>query len=895
MVITLLSMRKSTCCYYLVTSLLLILGISACTNKKDGVAYRIYHNTTAHYNGQFNAEQAMISAEEKIINNHQEDYDSILPLFIYGNIETVKPAFEDLERVIEKGEKVIKKHTITGEQNTKIKWPAYNRWMDENYILVGQAHFYKKNYDVAEKLFQYVSKKYKEPNAETMGLAWLGLALIAQEEQAKALALLNKEGFSTQGLKPATSSFYHTVLAEIYIETKKWEKAKEELNKAILDTKKKKDKARLYFILAQIHENLDEYSSAQLNYERTLLSRPNNELSFQSKMKKALNALKNGSSVLIAKAELLKMLEDVKYGEYKDQILYTLALMAEEQAEHDEAKQLLQRSIRESKKNRKQKGKSFLLLADINFAEKQYLSAQSAYDSAQKIISPQHPRIDEVKGRAKSLNELVTYLSLISSADSLGKICSLSPTEQIKAMEKVREQLLAKEVQRREEEARLAAERQAAALENTKEGAFWCYNKTQRDKGYKEFLVYWEDRPLKDNWRLNSKLSQMASVKDERPDQDAANAEGETDNSIEKSVASVDDLLQSLPCSDKEKMLKLSKGKEEGYYKAGLIYKEDLNDNSAAIQVWEKLVQKLAENEYTPLAHYQIYRTWVNIEQFTNTSVKSCATCGSKYWGEEIKRKYPNSEWSRFVDDPNAKDEKEKKKQEELLAYEQVYQLYARRQYPEAMTACNQVIQNDSSNHLLCKYRLLHAVCTGYVESLSGMNDLYQASLEKVIQECPGTEEAKQAQLMLDPLNPKVTEPVQEEKNPTPPAPVEALYQMNEGAEHYFAIEIPLTTPNLNSYKIQVSDYLQKNYASAKLTVTGNMLDTQTQLLMTKTFKNLAEAKDFMTTFVADAGDLKSLNEKGFYVFLISKANYVQLFRAKDLEKYKAFYKENYH
>lgn len=50
----------------------------------------------------------MISAEEKIKTQYQENYDSILPLFIFGDIETIKPAFEDLERVIEKSEKVIK-------------------------------------------------------------------------------------------------------------------------------------------------------------------------------------------------------------------------------------------------------------------------------------------------------------------------------------------------------------------------------------------------------------------------------------------------------------------------------------------------------------------------------------------------------------------------------------------------------------------------------------------------------------------------------------------------------------------------------------------------------------------------------------------------------------------
>lgn len=177
---------------------------------------------------------------------------------------------------------------------------------------------------------------------------------------------------------------------------------------------------------------------------------------------------------------------------------------------------------------------------------------------------------------------------------------------------------------------------------------------------------------------------------------------------------------------------------------------------------------------------------------------------------------------------------------------------------------------------------------------MSGLNEMYKAALESVLKDCPGTEEATQAQAMLNAFLPPSTQETNPPKSEVTPPAAEAIYQFNEDVEHYLAVEIPLTTPNINSYKILVSDYVQKNYASAKLTVTGNMLDTQTQLLMTKTFKNLADAKDFMTIFVSDVDDLQGLNEKGFFVFLISKSNYVQLFRAKDLEKYKTFYKENY-
>jgi N-acyl-D-aspartate/D-glutamate deacylase len=100
--------------------ILSIIGLSvlvvSCTTKRDGVAYRIYHNTTTHYNGHFNADQAMLKAEAKILSNTTEDFDSILSVIALGNDDAVKTAYEDFERVIEKSEKVIAKHTKQRKQ-----------------------------------------------------------------------------------------------------------------------------------------------------------------------------------------------------------------------------------------------------------------------------------------------------------------------------------------------------------------------------------------------------------------------------------------------------------------------------------------------------------------------------------------------------------------------------------------------------------------------------------------------------------------------------------------------------------------------------------------------------------------------------------------------------------
>jgi tetratricopeptide (TPR) repeat protein len=381
----------------------------------------------------------------------------------------------------------------------------------------------------------------------------------------------------------------------------------------------------------------------------------------------------------------------------------------------------------------------------------------------------------------------------------------------------------------------------------------------------------------------------MNDIPDERPNSAAEGTES-TDNSAEKSVASADDLWLTLPCKDDKAMKALIVGREEGYYKAGLVYKEDLNDPSSAIQIWEKSLTALKDNDYTPLTYYQIYRTYWNIEQLGSGKIKSCATCNSTYWGNQIKQKYPGSEWARFVEDPNAKDENEVKKANELAGYEEVYQLYAKRYYPEAMTACNKVLREDSANHLLCKYKILRAVCVGYVDAMAGLTDQYQEALKEVIKDCPGSPEAEKAQELLMPFAPKT-----EKTAEATPAPVaEVNFQFDENAEHYFAIEIPLSTPNINGYKAIMADYTQKFYASNKLIVTGNMLNPETQLLMTKSFKKLADAQDFMSTFALNTNEVKEIHEKQFPSFLISKQNYVQLFKIKSLDSYKKFYQENY-
>ena len=60
----------------------------ACSTSKDGFPYRAFHNTTSHYNGYFNANELVKKGVGKIALAQKDDYDQILPLYIYGTEET---------------------------------------------------------------------------------------------------------------------------------------------------------------------------------------------------------------------------------------------------------------------------------------------------------------------------------------------------------------------------------------------------------------------------------------------------------------------------------------------------------------------------------------------------------------------------------------------------------------------------------------------------------------------------------------------------------------------------------------------------------------------------------------------------------------------------------------
>ena len=92
----------------------------------------------------------MLLGIDKIESSHQENYQEIIPIDPLYNIYVggqPKGAYPNMDRVIEKTVKVIRRHSMEINDTEK------NKWIDDNYFLMAKARFYKQDYIAAINTF----------------------------------------------------------------------------------------------------------------------------------------------------------------------------------------------------------------------------------------------------------------------------------------------------------------------------------------------------------------------------------------------------------------------------------------------------------------------------------------------------------------------------------------------------------------------------------------------------------------------------------------------------------------------------------------------------------------------------------------------------------------------
>ncbi|MBK7288690.1 MAG: hypothetical protein IPI95_17400 [Flavobacteriales bacterium] len=482
---------------------LVVLTVVACSTNRDAFLNRTFHKLVTRDNGWFNANEKLKETVASMQKSHVDDYDEVLPIFVNGTKEEADAMTPELEICIEKCATVIDRNSMD------IKGKERNKWIPDAWFVIGKSHFYKQRYLDALRTFDYIGRRYKGDDKQMEAKIWLARTAIELEQYSKAQSTLDE----VKGQKVLPKKFPHdqlsAVQADVDIHRGKVDDAIINLEHAVQIAKKKKDRIRWSFILAQLYQLKGQEDKAIAMYNKVARMGAPYEMGFHAQIFQAL-AFDRGDSKAL-RQKLARMLRDEKTVDHFDMIHYALADLDLKENKRNEAIAQLKMSTRTSTVDTRQKAKSFLKLADLYFDDKKYPPAQQYYDSTSTLLAEDNPRFDEVKTRAEVLGDLVVQLNVIAREDSLQAFAKLDPEERKK---RIRD--LIKDREQQEEVDKQAADDARDIVASTpltpktpgtpgSSGAWYFYNPTQVARGIADFKKKWGNRPNDDDWRRSDK------------------------------------------------------------------------------------------------------------------------------------------------------------------------------------------------------------------------------------------------------------------------------------------------------------------------------------------------------------------------------------------------------
>lgn len=852
---------------------LLCLLAVGCSQEKDAFLNRTFHRLTARDNGWFNANEKLKELVMDIEDAHVDNFDEVLPMFVYGTEEEAKAAVPDLEKCIDKCSLVIERHSMNIEGKEK------NRWIDDAWFVIAKSQFYKRNFYEAERGFTYIGRRFKGENRELESWIWLARTAIQLEQYAKAQSALDQVREAKKLPKGFDEGELAAVQAELELKRGKVDDAIMQLERAVALAERKRERVRWAFILAQLYELKGQEEKALNQYMAVVKMNPPYELAFHAQIFQAL-AFNKGDTKALRK-RLKAMLRDDKHIDHFDMIHYALADLDLKDRQDSAAIDHLDTSVRVSTTDTKQKAKSFLKLADIYFEDRDYVPAQQYYDSTRSLLSEEHVRYDEVDTRARVLGELVEQLNIIAREDSLQALMGLDPEElskKIRGIIRAREEA-EEDALRREEEARAVADAapgntdRPAAGGNSARGNWYFYDPQQISRGLANFRKKWGSRKLEDDWRRKDKSGSALAMGGEEEEEEEEGKEG----GEEAEWKDPEFYLRDIP-KDSAAVMASNARVCNALYTSGMIYKEQLRDVDNAIESFEVLNNRFDECRYTPESHYQLYRIYLEKERAGWFSLDGM---GSQTYANIILERWPDSEFARLVKDPNILQADEARKREEEAAYKEVYSRYRQYDYWTVITACDRVIMDEPRNHFRPKYHILKAMATGGTKDAAGFRNI----LNEVKSQYPGTEEAQAAEDLLARLD---------GAGGAAPAPKRGSTYTTEDGPHYYVVVVPNAGNDITTIRTTISDFNQSYFGSHPMEVTSSFLDAARQVVLLSPLPDKATAMEYHALFAGDEDKLSGINNVGFSFFPISNENYSAFYKSKDVDAYQVFFEENY-
>jgi len=749
------------------------LGYEKTDQTKFKVPRRFIQNTVTHYNYYFNANNKINEVLTRAKAQNRDDYMQLLPFYNYSLDMTARDK-RNLDSVIDKVNTGILVHDLR------------NDWVDNLFMLMGRAYYYKKEFDSAYITFQFVNfafrpkdkdgndkpvgsnidaekggnsltistnekrniakKVFSLPPSRNESLIWQIRTFLAMNNLTRAAAMieiLKKDPQFPERLKPDLQEMESL----FFYQQNMYDSAAVHLEKALDNANGKLELARWEYLIAQLYEKSDKHELAKQFYERCVQHTYDPVMDVYAR----LNAIRQSRGRDAKEDYIQKNIEALEkmarkeiYAPYRDIIYYAASEMELERNNKPGAIGFLRKSVQFAVPNSPLRDKAFLMLGDFAIEQKKYRDAKNYYDSL-KIVDVSNPdNVAMIKDRQKALDKIVQEMNIIDRQDSLQRIAFMTPEERNAYIKKMVKGLRKQRGLSEEEQ----AEGQNFSFNNNNPGnadmfnssgnaEWYFYNNSLKSKGYNDFKAKWGNRPNVDNWMLSSQIARQ-KLPGNNGEPGKANALDNINNpQAQPGSITTASLLANVPLTP-EKMKKSNDSIEAALYILGKSYQDYIPDYISAINSYDSLLKRFPNNGSFQQTLFNLYYCYKKLGDEVD----------ARNVLQLLEQNYPSGKYTNIIKNPDANNPEKTVKAEATKQYEKVYSDFIEGNFDQALA------ERKTADSLYGdKYwtpQLLYIEAVYYVHHRE--DSLAIAELNNVIKKYNGTPIAAKAKNMLDVL-----------------------------------------------------------------------------------------------------------------------------------------------
>lgn len=904
--------------------------------KKWGVPRREIQNTFTRYNYYFNSNNKMDEALLNMQRLSKENYDSLIALFAFNPDRDSSSIAADMDSIIHKVSVGIQIH----DPRTK--------WADDLYLLLGEAYYYKGDYQNAIIAFRYTvsiweqqKKDQKDHKSNSKGepsileadkksfLDFLKHQSVHNEAilwLARTFTQINETGNaeSVLDLVEADPNFPESLKgrlalekANIKLKEGNYKAASKELSVAAGDGElTTTTRQRCAFLAGEIYESRHEDSAAIASFQQVLDLHPKIEMDFYARKHLANCIMTSGGKTDDVIASMKHMLKDGKYLPYYDQIYYLLGMFSLASGNDEDAITYLDKGIRAPKATKKQKAISFAHLGTIYYNKEDYIASKQAYDSAAYFAkyAPDDREVELAERRSPVLGSVAGPVGIIHVQDSLLTLAAMDEKDQrsvVRKYIKMLEDRRADSIYRAENAGVVAAEQ--AGNDNVPQVAWYFSNPMQVQQGYNAFKRKWGNRPLVDNWRRMSAIGFVSNNANE-PAHNMTDSNAVDIDLDENGIPTEESLLAAIPNSQ-QRQDRARRLEQRAYIDLANAYVIQLEDYPLALKALDTLDYRYPQHEHKPQDLYLRYLI----------AIRQNRLDAAKDYSAQILKQYPNSTYAELVRPASEDGAGIGNLQSTQAYYEETYNQLEQRQYADALQRVKVAKQKYSDPRFNGRFTIIEASALAgmseYDRADTILNDFLKGNTNDSLREwaeavlryvernkpkevkpiLPANDSLKKATgnipaMPADSLaakDAKAAANVPDMKNAVKLAPPDK-YTYKPQEEHYCIFIFPGYEARSLGVKAAITDFNSFQYSKDHLSAHIDMLNVGLGVVAVKTFPNAAVAKSYMNALKAKTQIFREYKPNEYKVVIISAINYLKLLADKSDGPYLKFYDENY-